>query len=253
MSKYKLIIFDFDGTVFATHEAIIHCINKTFYKYKKQIPARDAVYKTITMGIGLDETFKLLNRDFVFSSIESKKTNYATENTNNHLESDDEGLVKKWVDTYREFYRHEGEEKSYPFDHVKEVLDNLHSSGKIIIIISNKGKEAITSALEKFELKQYVSLVIGDTKGLKKKPDSMIYDKIIKPTFDEVNKDEILVVGDTSADLLFAKNIGADSCWATYGYGLPEECSKINPTYKISNFPDINSIVIEKPQPKIFG
>lgn len=237
MSKYKLVIFDFDGTVFATHEAIIYCINKTFEKYKKQIPSRDAIYKTITMGIGLDETFKILNNNLV---------NYEGAVTGDEFRSDDASLIQKWVETYREFYRKEGEEKSCPFNQAKEILEGIHSSGKIIIVISNKGSEAINSALAKFDLKQFITLVVGDTKGIKKKPDSMIFDKIIKPAFDEINTNEILVVGDTSADLLFAKNIGADSCWATYGYGLTEECMKINPTYNISNFADINSIVIEK-------
>lgn len=153
MSKYKLVIFDFDGTLFATHEAIIHCICKTFEKFKKAIPSRDAIFQTIMKGIGLEDTFKLLNPSL--ANADSK-------------ESKGEVEVSQWVEAYREFYKKEGEEKSKPFEYAQFALEYLHKAGVKIVIISNKGIDAINVALEKFMLKDFVSLVVGDTKGMKK-------------------------------------------------------------------------------------
>lgn len=225
MSKYKLAIFDFDGTLFATHEAIIHCVTKTFEEYKETVPTRDAIYQTITKGIALEETFKSL------------KT--VSENKD---EAVDTG--QKWVETYREIYKKEGESKTKPFDNAKLVLEHIHNAGIPIVVISNKGIEAINSALEKYDLKKFIMLVVGDTKGMKKKPDPMIFNQLIKPQFKDVKPDKTLVVGDTSADLLFARNIGADACWAMYGYGVHDECNKLNSTFNIKDLLDIQSIFI---------
>lgn len=219
MNKYKLVIFDFDGTLFATHEAIIHCISKTFEEFKQTVPSRDAIYQTITAGIGLEDTFIRLG-----ANKESKN------------------IGDPWVERYREIYKKEGDAYSKPFDHVKATLEHIYNTNIPIVVISNKGIDAINAALEKHELKKFITLVVGDTKGVKKKPDPMAYDQIIKPQFKDIKPSEILMVGDTSADLQFAKNIGADACWATYGYGSQEECRKLTISYSISGLQDMKPI-----------
>lgn len=73
----------------------------------------------------------------------------------------------------------------------------------------------------------------------------MIFNEIIKPKFRDILLSEILMVGDTSADLHFAKNIGTDVCWAMYGYGSHEECKDIKPTYSVTDLLDINTVVRE--------
>ncbi|MHB1949204.1 MAG: HAD family hydrolase [Gammaproteobacteria bacterium] len=220
MKRYKLVIFDFDGTLFATHEAIIHCIHKTFETYKKPKPSDEAIYKTITKGMGLEQSFNLLDT--------------APEKSLDELH--------QWIEIYRDFYRRDGDAKTQPFGDVKGILQYVHSTGAIIIIVSNKGPNAINSALEKYDLMQYITLVVGDTKGIKKKPDPMIFDEILKPKFNDIDPNEILVIGDTSADLLFAKNIGADGCWAMYGYGIHEECDAINPVHRIRELQEITKL-----------
>jgi phosphoglycolate phosphatase len=225
MGKYKLVIFDFDGTLFATHEAIIHCVTKTFEKYKAIAPSRELIYESITKGIGLEDTFKFLNPALGIST-----------------------TIQQWVDSYREFYQKEGETKMAPFDNVESVLRDIASTNIPIVVISNKGIAAIQSALDNFHLNSFVSLIVGDTKGIKKKPDPMIYNEIIKPKFGTIAAQDTLIIGDTSADLLFAKNIGADSCWASYGYGAPDECRNINPTYSIKDLNELSSILIDQQQ-----
>jgi len=223
MRRYKLAIFDFDGTLFATHKAIIHCIMKTFETFKKPAPSSDAIYLTITKGIPLEDTFKLLRAE--------------------QGEADPVNAGNEWVDLYRDIYKSEGESKTQPFDHARAALEHITKSGIPIVVISNKGTDAINSALAKYDLSQFITLVIGDTKGMKKKPDPMVFEQIIKPKFSDIRPTEIIVVGDTSADLSFAKNIGADACWAKYGYGAYDECSNLNSTYSIDGLDEIKSII----------
>ena len=111
-------------------------------------------------------------------------------------------------------------------------------------MVSNKAVAAVNTALERFQLKQYITAVVGDTKTLRKKPDPMAYTDFIQPKFKEIDPKQILMVGDTPADLLFAQNIGADSCWAEYGYGDAKTCRALNPTYTIKHLTDILAILL---------
>ncbi len=99
----------------------------------------------------------------------------------------------------------------------------------MLTIVSNKAVAAIHAALKHFRLSTFVSIVVGDIPTLRKKPDPMAYNEFIQPQFPLIPPQEILMVGDTPADLGFAHAIGADSCWVQYGYGDPVRCRALHP------------------------
>lgn len=219
MNNYKLLILDFDGTLCATHEAILFCIKRTYQMLHMTVPGHDFIDETIRAGLGMEKTLLVLSPELT-----NKEIQYL-------------------LDKYEAIYLSEGEEKSAPFPKAAEILAKIYAAGFILTVVSNKAVAAVNTALERFQLKQYIALVIGDTKTLRKKPDPMAYTDFIKPKFKEIRPKEILMVGDTPADLLFAQNIGADSCWAEYGYGDEKTCRALNPTYTIRQLADILSIL----------
>jgi phosphoglycolate phosphatase len=219
MNNYKLLIFDFDGTLCATHDAILFCIKRSYQTLHMTMPNHDFIDETIRAGLGMEKTLEVLSPDLTQQQI-------------HHL-----------LSTYEAIYLAEGEDKSAPFPKAAEVLAKLYAADFILTVVSNKAVAAVDTALERFQLKQYISIVIGDTKTLRKKPDPMAYTDFIKPKFNNINPKQILMVGDTPADLLFAQNIGTDSCWAEYGYGDEKACLAIHPTYIIKQFDDILAIL----------
>lgn len=58
-----------------------------------------------------------------------------------------------------------------------------------------------------------------------RKPDPGSWTMAIKPAFEQraevvgLQAEDVLVVGDTEADIRYAWNIGARSVWCSYGYG----------------------------------
>lgn len=220
MNNYKLIIFDFDGTLCATHEAILFCIKKAYEALGKTVPEHDFADATIREGLGMESTLKTLSPKL----------------------SDAE--LQKLLEAYETIYLKEGEQKSAPFSKADEVLEKLYSAGYILTVVSNKAIAAVNTALEHFALQKYISIAVGDTKSLRKKPDPMAYNDFIKVKFPLINPREILMVGDTPADILFAQNIGADSCWAEYGYGDAKSCRALKPTYTIKHLTDILAILL---------
>ena len=218
MNNYKLIILDFDGTLCATHEAILFCIKKAYEVQGKSIPNHDFSDETIRAGLGMESTLKTLSPEL----------------------SDSE--LQKLLTIYETIYLKEGEEKSAPFSKADEVLAKLDAAGIILTVVSNKAVAAVNAALKSFKLSRYIAIIVGDTKTLRKKPDSMAYTDFLKPKFPSILPCEILMVGDTPADLLFAQNIGADSCWAEYGYGDAKACRALKPQYIIRHLTDILAI-----------
>ncbi len=58
MNRYKLIIFDFDGTLIDTSNIIIRCFLKTFQKFNQKHPSQYEIRSVI--GLTLQDSFRIL-------------------------------------------------------------------------------------------------------------------------------------------------------------------------------------------------
>ena len=217
MSQYKLIIFDFDGTLAITHRAIVSCITKTFESFNVAPPDADTIQGTI--GINLPNTFKVLHPAI------------------------DESAVPEWVETYRSYYRTEGEKQLDLFPGTKEFLRLASKSGLSLGIFSNKHVVFVNLFLEKLRINGFFDLILGDNGQIIQKPNPTVFYSIIKPLFPELDNSQVLMVGDTAVDLLFAQNAGIDVCWAAYGYGDRTECLALQPTFAIDAISELTAIV----------
>ena len=207
MSQYKLIIFDFDGTLAITHKAIVFCFTKTFESYNITPPSADTIIGTI--GINLPNSFKILH-----PAIE-------------------ESAIPEWVETYRSYYRTEGEKQVELFTGTKQVLQLARQSGLSLGVFSNKHVNFVNVLLNNLRIHSFFDLILGDNGQIIPKPNPAVFHSIIKPLFPELDNSQILMVGDTAIDLLFAKNAGIDVCWAAYGYGDRAQCIALEPTFEI--------------------
>jgi phosphoglycolate phosphatase len=212
----KLCILDFDGTLCGTHEAIAFCLNRTFDLHKQPRPSPERLEAAIKAGVVMVEAVVMLTEGRLLDA-----------------------EAQDWASTYRTLYREHGLERSILFPGVKEGLARLKDSGRSLVIASNKAAASVATALEHYEIAQYIDLSVCDPKGIPKKPDPASYTQIIAPAFPDVMPAEIIVVGDTHADLGLARNIGAFSCWAGYGYGDQAACLAMKPDIVIEAFGEL--------------
>lgn len=154
MSPTNFIIFDFDGTLFDTHNSISHCITLTFDKLLAKsdlAPSQADVYRLISIGAGLQDTFKALHPDVGTMDEES------------------------WTTTYRSLYSEYGQPLISPFDGASELLVSLQKHGIPTAIVSNKGVAAVLTALKNNNLDNsgiLEDMIVGDkTSGATRKPD----------------------------------------------------------------------------------
>lgn len=220
--KFKLIILDYDGTICDTRKAILYSIKETFKFYNYEIPLEDRIMELISKGISLTETFSMLSNEIKSSDLE------------------------QWTLKYREIYKLEGDNHSELYKNVYATLNEIFLNKIPIIVLSNKGISAINQSLKNNNLDQFISMIIGDGYSEKKielKPNPMVFNEVIKPKFLDILNEDILMVGDTKADIDFANNCNIKSCWASYGYGLETITIETAPHFTINSFDEIQKII----------
>ena len=221
MGDFRLIVFDYDGTLFDTRAAIVHCLGRAFAQSGRAIPARPALADAVGSGATLPDTLLLLDPGL----------------------RRDSAALDELVVTYRTLYRNEGTALLRAYSGVAETLHELHRSGITCTVVSNKGIEAIRRSFDAMGLSPLIDLVVGDQPGIPKKPDPLVVTDLIAPRYDFV-RSEILIVGDTEVDIQFAKRTGVASCWASYGYGAPVRCRALAPDYEISDISQLREIAV---------
>lgn len=217
---YKLCIFDFDGTLCASHNAIVHCMLRTFDHYDHPRPAHEILDTAIRKSIGIAETFSNLHQAGL---------------------TEEESL--EWRERYRTIYNEgEGLDRSSLFDGVQDILLHLQNLNIPSIILSNKGEQAVLHALEHFGIDPHFEMVIAERDGVILKPHPSTYHELIAPKYAHIKPEEILMIGDAPPDLLYARNIGAKSCWARYGHGDHAACMAHSPDHIIDGLSDLKKI-----------
>ncbi|AMM50080.1 hypothetical protein TH61_01290 [Rufibacter sp. DG15C] len=226
MSLYKVLIFDFDGTLCATQDSILYSFQRTFAHFKTEAPTPKQIMEAVSTGGSLPELLPGLHPSL------SKQE--ATE----------------WVHTYRHIYSTEAGQFTTLFEGTEQMLDAAKDAGIRNVVISNKGQRAIEEALSHFSIAHHFDLVIGDNPDLplQKKPHPMAFQEVIIPHYAGVSREQFLMVGDTHVDLGFANNARIDSCWARYGYGNTALCLQEKPKHTIASLHDLLPVIMPTTQ-----
>lgn len=190
--KFKNIIFDFDGTLVDSRPGVV----KAFKKVVEELTTKEIAEQEIIQLIGtpLVPMLSIL------------------------LNTNDEVLINKGSNLFREYYNKEGLYQNIVYPGTKEMLGIFGSQSRQLFIVSNKIELFMTKILEQHHLKEYFRFILGtdgtDTKS--KKSDLIKY----LLTRYKLNKKETVIVGDTENDIVAAKKCFIYSVGITWGYGL---------------------------------
>jgi phosphoglycolate phosphatase len=221
MPRFCAVVFDYDGTLFDTRPAIVHCIQRAFAETTRSIPPLEAIAGTVETGLSLPDALVVLDQ-----RLRGNRT-----------------TLDELVRNYRRLYLAEGAPFIKPYPGVGDTIGSLYDGGIKCLIVSNKGVAAIHQSLNESGLAPFIDLIFGDQPGLPKKPDPAIVLNHILPRHAQLTKKQILMVGDTEIDIVFAKAAEVWSCWASYGYGEEARCLQLAPDYVIGNITELLAIV----------
>ena len=199
-SKYDVVLFDFDGTVFDTSEGIINCVQ--YAQQKLGIP----------LFPELADYRKFIGPPLIYSF-----THFCG------LSQEDGERACAY---YRERYNAGGVWESRVYPGMVALLQDLRKSGAKVGVASAKPEHFIHKLLERFEVAYCFDTVVGalpDGSGAEK-------DMLIARAYDRVKKEDtplqqakVVMIGDRSYDAIGARMQQIDFIGALYGFGAPEE------------------------------
>src|SRR5271163_2097603 len=106
MKAFDVVVFDYDGTLFDTRCAIVHCIERAFEECGRLIPALAGIMRTVKTGLPLRETMLVLDEGL----------------------RDDQTALDSLVESYRTLYLDEAPSLAKPFSGAGDALRNLHDN-----------------------------------------------------------------------------------------------------------------------------
>jgi len=187
MGEKLIILFDLDGTLIDSTEAIVESFHHSFKTHNHPHPKDEQI--TALIGYPLD---------IMFADLGVEKSR-----------------VWDFVDTYRENYRKISTQKTILLQNAREAVV-LASEFATLGIVTTKTGAYSKVLMEHFELMQHFEVLIGREDVEHPKPDP---EPIIKALEVLGKSDEnIWMIGDTKLDLISAKAAKVNSIGVLSGY-----------------------------------
>ncbi len=199
-SKFKLLVFDWDGTLMDSEARIVACMQAAADDLKLAVPSEQRVRNII--GLGLKEAVMEL------------------------FPRQSEELVPQLVERYRYHFLQKNQTPSELFPGAEEVLWDLESQGYLMAVATGKGRAGLDKVLQETGLvKLFHTTRCADETFSKPNPDMLIQ------IMDELgaNATETLMIGDTEYDMLMAKNASAHGLAVSYGVHEAERLMQHDP------------------------
>lgn len=127
------------------------------------------------------------------------------------------------------------------FAGVRSALDDLRAKGFYLAVATGKGRKGLDRMLGVHGLESYFDATrcADETAG---KPDPLMLDEILREL--DVSADAACMVGDSSFDLLMAKNAGVCSVAVTYGAMSLEQLQRCEPAHYVDSFDEFHGWVM---------
>ncbi len=208
----KGILFDLDGTLVDSYEAISFSLNKAREHFGLEELTVDEIRKMV--GLGLEVLVeKSMGKD----------------------------NVKEGVRIFREHYGVVFSEKTKVLPQVAETVIKLHRLGIKMAVTSNKPSKYCTPILENFDLARYMTIILGPMDVANAKPEPDMVFKALETM--NLNKNEVAYVGDMVVDIETCRNAGIPVWVIPSGSQTREELMKGKPDIILYNFSDIVELV----------
>lgn len=188
--KYKLVIFDLDGTVLDTLADLCDSVN--FALKTHNLPERSIEEVRTFVGNGIRRLIDLA----------------VPTGTDAHL-------ADSVFNAFRLHYKDHSCDKTGPYDGINDLLLSLKKKGMLTAVVSNKADFAVKELVERYFPGMF-SYFAGEKDGIPRKPaPDMVINAISSLN---VSPDEAVYIGDSEVDVMTARNTGIESIIVTWGF-----------------------------------
>jgi len=189
--KYRLAIFDLDGTLMDTSDGILQSVREAIKALRK--PSLDEATIRTFIGPPIQWSFK---------------EHYGI--------TEEEAL--RMAATFRDLYANKYLLRAKPYEGIFELLKTLSDAGIRIAIATYKREDYALRLLRSFRFDSYADIIFGsDAEGKLRKSD-IIKKCIAKAGITDLSS--VVMVGDTWHDAAGAAELGISFIGVTYGFGF---------------------------------
>lgn len=200
MKKYKGIIFDIDGTLTSTNELIFATFNHIAQKYEGRTYSDEEIISMFgpTEDVILRERF---NGD----------------------------KFKEVYDEYYRFYKENHPKMADLYPGIVDILKEVKQKNILTSIFTGKGRKTTEITLDILGIKNYFDMIItgDDVENHKPSPEGIF--KFLNSF--GLGKDEVLMVGDSIADIIAANEAGVDIASVVWDSYAKDEVIRLNPVH----------------------
>lgn len=190
--KYKLVMFDMDGTVLDTLGDISDSLNHILKMHG--MPERKPEDIRLMLGDGME---MLIRRAAPAGTADDK--------------------IQEILKDYKPYYGAHADIKTKPYDGICKLLEDLRSEGLKVCVVSNKADYAVQPLSEKY-FNGLLDASAGEnvSAGIAKKPHPAMCYKMMEQF--GVSPSESVYIGDSEVDIQTAKNGNMDCIVVSWGF-----------------------------------
>ncbi|MFP3415530.1 HAD family hydrolase [Bacillus sp. SIMBA_074] len=214
---YTTFLFDLDGTLTDPKEGIINAV----------------LYVLEKMGI---EEVNISELDsFIGPPIQQS---FADRYNMNEIE------IERAVFYFREYLKQSGLLENKVYDGIGALLQELKDAGNRLFVATSKPTVFAKQVIEHFQLTSFFEEIVGSNlDGTRIKKEEIIAH--ILQTNEELQKEEMVMIGDRKHDVIGASSNGIASIGVLYGYGSEIELSDAGAIHIVKDVEELQSFCIE--------
>jgi len=208
--KYQLIVFDWDGTLQDSAGAIVQAIQAACRDL--ELPVPDDARARHVIGLGLIDAMR-------------------------HAVP---GLAPERYPIVAERYRFHylaGDDQLLLFAGVREMLGRLQAAGHVLTVATGKSRHGLDRALDHSGLRPFFQAT-RCADECHSKPHPQMLEELMAEF--GVTAASTVMIGDTSHDLLMARNAGVDSLGVTYGAHPHDHLLEHQPLACLHDVPELD-------------
>lgn len=199
--KYKLAIFDLDGTILNTLDDLADSCNAVLKTYNMPLHTYEEIRFMVGNGIP-----KLVER-----AVPQGKEN---------------PLYEKVLESYIEYYEKHCAEKTCPYDGILNALMQMKNAGMKVAVNTNKVSQAAQDLCCHY-FNGIFDYICGSSPDIPVKPAPEGVNKILNQS--GIKKEDTVYIGDSDVDIQTGKNAGIDVISVAWGFRgetfLQEHCA----------------------------